>query len=507
MKAKMMLHPSFQVGKVNPRIFGSFIEHMGRAVYNGIYEPNHPTADRNGFRQDVKQMVKELNVPIIRYPGGNFLSGYDWKDGVGPREKRPRKLDPAWQQLEPNEVGTDEFHAWAKEVGSEVMMAVNLGTKGPEEAAQLLEYCNMPASSLYADMRVKNGHEKPYGDEVWCLGNEMDGIWQIVCRTAEDYGDIARKTACLMKKVDPGVNLVACGSSSMDMPSFGLWEETVLEKCYDHIDCISLHQYFANDYSDGPAYLANSVKLDTYIDGMIALCDAVAARLHKQKRINLSVDEWNVWPMRYRSDNALDPWKIGPAREEYIFAMEDALLVGSMVMSLIRRCDRVEMACMAQLVNVCAPIMTVPGGAAWKQTIYYPFQLTSKYGRGVALQTKVDCAGYSTAACHFVPFVDTVAVWNEEEKEVIIFAVNRSKSEEILLDVTLERFDDIKLIEHVVLAHMDPDAINSPEQPDNVVPHADGMTTVDENEIHVHLRQYSWNMIRLSGEYSLSNKL
>ena len=179
MKAKMMLHPSFQVGKVNPRIFGSFIEHMGRAVYNGIYEPNHPTADRNGFRQDVKQMVKELNVPIIRYPGGNFLSGYDWKDGVGPREKRPRKLDPAWQQLEPNEVGTDEFHAWAKEVGSEVMMAVNLGTKGPEEAAQLLEYCNMPAGSLYADMRVKNGHEKPYGDEVWCLGNEMDGIWQI----------------------------------------------------------------------------------------------------------------------------------------------------------------------------------------------------------------------------------------------------------------------------------------------------------------------------------------
>lgn len=497
MNARLTLHPAFQIGRINPRIYGSFIEHMGRAVYNGIYEPTHPTADERGFRNDVKQLIKEMNVPILRYPGGNFLSGYDWKDGVGPRERRPRRLDAAWQQLEPNEVGTDEFHDWASQVGSEVMMAVNLGTKGPEEAAQLLEYCNMPAGSQYADERVRNGRLKPYRDQVWCLGNEMDGPWQIGSRTAEDYGDIARKTACLMKKIDPAVKLVACGSANLDMPTFGTWEETVLEKCYEHIDCLSLHHYFTNDYTDRPAYLANSLAMDEFIGGVIAICDAVGARLHQRRKINLSFDEWNVWPLRYKSNNALQPWAIGPAREEYVFSMEDALLFGSMMLSLIRRCDRVEMACMAQLVNVCAPIMTVVGGPVWKQTTYYPFQYTSRYGRGVALNTQVACDGYSTAAHPFVPYIDAMAVWNEEKQEIVLFAVNRCEGEEAVLDVAAERFGAVELAEHVVLTHADRDAVNSPDRPDNVVPRADGVTVVDASGIHARLPAFSWNMIRL----------
>ena len=500
MKAKLTLHPAFQIGEINPRIYCLFIEHMGRVVYNGIYEPTHPTADENGFRQDVKQIVKEMNVPILRYPGGNFLSGYDWKDGVGPRKKRPRRLDAAWQQLEPNEVGTDEFHDWAKEVGSEVMMAVNLGTKGPEEAAQLLEYCNMPAGSLYEDIRVQNGHAEPYRDEVWCLGNEMDGIWQIGCRTAEDYGDIARKTACLMKKIDPKVMLIACGSANLDMPTFGSWEDTVLSKCYDHIDMISLHQYFTNDYKDRPAYLANAVSMDEFINSVIAICDSVAARQHKRRKINLSFDEWNIWPLRYKSNNELNPWEIGPAREEFIFSLEDALLFGSMMLSLIRNCDRVEMACMAQLVNVCAPIMTVVGGPVWKQTTYYPFQYTSQYGRGVALTTNVECEGYRTNLHSFVPYIDAMAVWNTEKKEAVLFAVNRSEGEKATLDINLESFGEAKIIEHVVLVHEDCDAINTAENPDNVVPHADGKTPVDADGVHVQLAPYSWNMIRLSVE-------
>ena len=240
--------------------------------------------------------------------------------------------------------------------------------------------------------------------------------------------------------------------------------------------------------------------MDEFIYSVIAICDSVAARQHKRRKINLSFDEWNIWPLRYKSNNELNPWEIGPAREEFIFSMEDALLFGSMMLSLIRRCDRVEMACMAQLVNVCAPIMTVVGGPVWKQTTYYPFQYTSQYGRGVALTTKVECEGYSTNLHSFVPYVDAISVWNDEAKEVVIFAVNRSDTEEVQLDVSLEQFGDVNLIEHVVLEHDDRDAVNSAENPENVVPHNQGTTIVDATGVHVQLPSYSWNMIRLSVE-------
>lgn len=418
MKAKLTLHSKFTIGPISPRLYGSFIEHMGRAVYNGIYEPDHPAADLYGFREDVKQAVRDLHVPIIRYPGGNFLSGYEWQDGVGPRGERPRKLDPAWQQLEPNEVGTDEFHQWAKDVGSEVMMAVNLGTRGPAEAAKLLEYCNRPQGSAYADMRMQNGHPRPYQDEVWCLGNEMDGIWQIGCRSAADYADVTRKTACLMKMIDPRIKLVACGSSGFDIATFGKWEQTVLEQAYEHVDFVSLHQYYGNTKEDRPDYLANSIAMDRFISSVIAVCDAVGAIKHSEKKIDLSFDEWNVWALTRRCNNNANSWTIGPRREEYIFSLEDALLVGSLLMTLIRRCDRVKMACMAQLINVCAPIMTEPGGAVWKQTTFYPFSYMSQYGRGEALNAVMECDGYRTHRFDSVPYVDCVAVWNKEQKEI-----------------------------------------------------------------------------------------
>lgn len=498
MKATMTIHPDFTIAPVNPRIYGSFIEHMGRAVYNGIYEPTHPTADENGFRQDVKQVVKDMNVPIIRYPGGNFLSGYDWEDGVGPKENRPQRLDPAWRQKEPNQVGTDEFHVWAKEVGSDVMMAVNLGTRGAAEAAQLLEYVNMPEGSKYADMRVKNGHKEPYKDEVWCLGNEMDGIWQIGGRTADDYAAVARKTACLMKMIDPSVKLVACGSSNFDMASFGKWEQTVLEQAYDHVEYVSLHQYYSNFKDDRPDYLANSVAMDQFIEAVTACCDAVGAMKHSRKKINLSFDEWNVWAMTTKCDNNANPWEIGPAREEFIFSMEDALLFGSMMMSLIRHCDRVHMACMAQLVNVCAPIMTVVGGPVWKQTTYYPFQYTSQYGRGTALETRVKCDGYKTRRFDNVSYVDAMAVHNQEANELVIFAVNRSETEAADLEAKLDAFGCAKVLEHVVLSHEDKDAVNSPENPMNVAPKANGESAVENGALHAKLAPYSWNMIRIA---------
>ncbi|MBQ6803141.1 MAG: alpha-N-arabinofuranosidase [Clostridia bacterium] len=498
MKAKITLHRDFKVGAINPYIYGSFIEHMGRGVYNGIYEPTHPLADKNGFREDVKKIVRDMHVPIIRYPGGNFLSGYHWEDGVGPKEKRPRKLDAAWQQIEPNEVGTDEFHDWAREVESEVMMAVNLGTRGPDEAAQLLEYCNMPAGSTFADMRVAYGHEKPHGDRVWCLGNEMDDANQICCRTAEDYAAIARKSAGLMKKIDPSIKLVACGSATMYEPTFGEWELTVLDRVYDHVDYLSLHQYYPNDRKDRPDYLANALTMEEFITGVIAMCDAVGAKKRSKKKINLSFDEWNVWPQIGKCDNAVDPWSVGPQREEYFFTMEDALLFGSMMMNLIRHCDRVHVACMAQLINVCAPIMTVIGGPAWVQSTYYPFCYTSQYGRGVALNTQVICDGYKTRRYENVPWVDSVAVWNQEENEIVVFAVNRSQDESAQVEINMESFGKASLIEHVVLEHEDKDATNTAQNPDNVKPHAGGNTVVGERGAVVTLNPYSWNMIRLA---------
>src|SRR5918997_1736716 len=242
--AKIIADPEFRIGTVDPRLYGSFIEHLGRAVYGGIYEPGHPTADDMGFRRDVMDLVRELRVPIVRYPGGNFVSGYHWRDGVGPKAQRPRRRDLAWRSLETNEVGTDEFCTWAHRAGAEVYMAVNLGTRGIEDACNLVDYCNLPGGSYYSDLRIANGYREPHRIKTWCLGNEMDGPWQLGHKTADEYGALAATTAAGMKLVDPTIELVACGSSHCGMPTFGTWEATVLDHVYEYVDYLSLHQYY-----------------------------------------------------------------------------------------------------------------------------------------------------------------------------------------------------------------------------------------------------------------------
>ena len=239
MKARIIANKRFVIGDIDRRIYGSFIEHLGRAVYGGIYETTHPTADSQGFRQDVINLVKKLRVPIVRYPGGNFVSGYNWEDGTGDKSKRPKRMELAWMAIETNEVGIDEFQEWAKRANSEVMMAVNLGTRGAEDARNCVEYCNAATDTYYANMRRKNGFEQPFGIKVWCLGNEMDGPWQIGHKTAEEYGRLAAETAKIMKWVDPSIELVACGSSGLGMNTFGEWELTVLDHTYDYVDYIS----------------------------------------------------------------------------------------------------------------------------------------------------------------------------------------------------------------------------------------------------------------------------
>ena len=360
MKAKITLAKEFRIGDIDKRIYGSFVEHLGRAVYGGIFEPGHPTADENGFRRDVIDLVKKLNVPIVRYPGGNFVSGYNWEDGVGPVEQRPRRLDLAWFTTEPNTFGTNEFMKWCKEANAECMMAVNLGTRGADEARNLVEYCNHPSGTYWSDLRRSHGVENPHNIKLWCLGNEMDGPWQMGGKTAVEYGRAALEASKLMKWTSPDIETVLCGSSSRNMSTFGKWEAESLEIAYDNIDYVSLHQYYGNHDDNIQNFLARSLEVDDFIYSIICTCDYVKARKRSKKTINLSFDEWNVW---YHSNNAkYDKWSEAPALLEDIYNFEDALLVGSLLITFLRHCDRVKIACIAQLVNVIAPIFTQTGG-------------------------------------------------------------------------------------------------------------------------------------------------
>ena len=374
-KAKMVLDKEFQIAPIDKRIYGSFIEHLGRAVYEGIYQPGHPSADEDGFRKDVMELVKELDVPIIRYPGGNFVSNFFWEDSVGPVEERPHRLELAWRSLEKNEIGLNEFSKWAKKVNSDVMMAVNLGTRGIADACNLLEYCNHPSGTKYSDLRIRHGVKDPHKIKVWCLGNEMDGPWQIGHKTMEEYGRLAEETAKAMRLIDPDIELVSCGSSNLDMPTFPDWEAVTLSHTYDYVDYISMHQYYGNRDNDSNDFLAQSDDMDTFIRTVIATCDYVKAKKRSKKVMNLSFDEWNVWFHSNAADDDITenhPWQVAPPMLEDIYNFEDSLLVGLMLITLMKHADRVKMACLAQLVNVIAPIMTDAAGGAWKQTIFYP---------------------------------------------------------------------------------------------------------------------------------------
>lgn len=496
-KAQVILSKDFTVGKVDRRIYGSFIEHLGRAVYGGIYEPGHPLADEKGFRKDVVELVKELQVPIVRYPGGNFVSGYNWEDGVGPVEKRPRRTELAWRTTETNQVGTNEFAEWAEKVNSEVMMAVNLGTRGIDAARNLVEYCNHSQGTYWSDLRRSHGYAEPHKFKVWCLGNEMDGPWQIGHKTAEEYGRLACETAKAMKWVDPTLELVACGSSSSGMKTFADWEATVLDHTYEHVDYLSLHTYYGNREDDTANFLARSMDMDAFIRSVISICDYVKAKKRSKKTIHLSFDEWNVWYHSNDADKKLEPWSIAPPQLEDIYNFEDALLVGSMLITLLRHADRVKMACLAQLVNVIAPIMTANGGISWRQTIFYPYMHASVYGRGTVLQTLVKSPVYDSKDFTDVPVLDAVALLNEENEDVTVFAVNKDLQDSILCECDLRSFGNYRVAEHIVLEHPDVKAANTMDNPHRVVPHEKGNAAVEDGILKATLSKLSWNVIRL----------
>lgn len=495
-KASLITDKYFKVGKIDPRIYGSFIEHLGRAVYEGIYQPGSPFADENGFRKDTAALVKELNVPIVRYPGGNFVSAYDWEDSVGPVNERRKRPELAWQVIESNEFGLNEFMNWSKLAGTAPMMAVNLGTRGIDAARNVLEYCNFKEGTYYSDLRKKHGFTDPHNIKLWCLGNEMDGPWQIGHKSAHEYGSLAWETAKAMKTLDPSIELVVCGSSGLMMPTFGDWEATVLDYCYDSVDYVSLHTYYNNHADDSADFLANSVGMNDFIKSVVATCDYIKGKKHSKKQINLSFDEWNVWYHSNEADKQLEKWVHAPHQLEDVYNMEDALLVGSMLITLINNCDRVKVACLAQLVNVIAPIMTSDTGA-WRQTIFYPFMHASNYGRGAVLQTICDSPVYDSKNYSGVPYIDNAVIWNEETDSITILAVNKSFTEDAELTCDLRQFGDIRINEHIVLTHNDLKAENTENNPVNVAPVHFDKDTADNGKCTIILPKQSWNVIRI----------
>lgn len=445
--------------------------------------------------------MRKLNVPIVRYPGGNFVSQYRWEDGIGPQKQRPTRLDLAWRTIETNQFGLHKFMKWAAKVGTQANMAVNLGTRGIMTAANLVEYCNFPGGTYWSDLRRQNGQEKPFGIKTWCLGNEMDGPWEIGQKTAYEYGHLANETAKAMRRVDPSLELVACGSSSMDNPTFGDWERTVLDQCYDNIDLLSLHRYYGFYGDDDPNeldnYLGKNVDLDEFIKGVVAICDAVKAQKRSKKRINLSFDEWNVWYHSNQQDDETAPWQKAPHLLEDIYNFEDALLVGSLLITLLKNSDRVKMACLAQLVNVIAPIMTNDNGV-WYQSIFYPFMQVLNLGKGVALTPHVAVDSYQSREFAVVPYLDSIVTYDQDNHQLVIFEENRHQKDELELDLTIKDLiiDNIK--EATEFCGYAPKQTN--EDGAMKLHRLTDVEIHNHNQLTAHLQPLSWNVICLTVE-------
>lgn len=447
MKTKLFVDKNLTIAPISDRLFGSFIEHLGRAVYTGIYEPGHPLADKDGFRQDVIDLIKELNVPMVRYPGGNFLSGYAWEDGIGPKDQRPTRLDYAWQTIEDNTFGTDEFMAWCSKAGIEPMMAVNLGTASPKDAGNIVEYCNFPGGTYYSDLRIKNGHKDPYQVKYWCLGNEMDGPWQIGHLSAEDYAKKALETAKIMHWVDPSLKLIACGSSSAEIPSYPDWDRVVLETLYDQVDYISMHRYYwFEDTLEN--FFASYHDMNNFIHAIKSTADFVKAKRRSNKVMKISFDEWNVW---YLKEWKPAPWQKAPKILEDQYSLKDALVFSGMLNTLVNNADRVEIAALAQLVNVIAPIFTKENGNVFKQTIFYPFFAVSNYGRGTALKA-IKTGPQFSSKYGDVHYLSEAVTFDEKKREIAVFLVNYAQ-ESMDVELELRSFGKLSAIDHQILSH------------------------------------------------------
>jgi alpha-L-arabinofuranosidase len=483
---RVVVDPSRPIAPIDRNLFGSFLEQLGRAIYQGIFEPGSAHADSNGFRTDVMDEIRTLGVPIVRWPGGNFVSGYNWLDGVGPKKDRPAVLDRAWDTLETNQFGTNEFLSWCKLVGTDPLFGLNFGTGSVEMAVALVEYCNVDKGTRWSDLRRHHGYEAPYNVKHWCLGNEMDGPWQIGHMVAVDYGRKAADAAKQIRVIDPSVKLIACGSSGPFMPTYIEWDRQVLEECYDVVDGISLHRYFGNSEEtggDSSKYLALNLAMDRQIEEIIDVCDVVRGLKRSNKRLFLSFDEWNVWYRARRGDAVDGHRKAAPHLLEEVYNLEDALLVGGLINTLLRHADRVKLACLAQLVNVIAPLMTNENSVL-RQSIYYPYAWALKNARGNVLSLTqegpsyevsrlgqpIEAGGTAMSGLGRIPYLDVTATYDAEGRTATLFILNRDLVKPRMLEIDWQGLTPTKVINSQVITGTDLKAANTFDAPKRVEP-------------------------------------
>ncbi len=502
-KARLKIDKDYQIGKVDSRIFSTFIESIHDIVYGCIYNPNHPAADEQGFRKDILELMRELKSTAIRYPGGNLVSGYHWMDGIGPKQSRPARFEKAWKRIDNNHMGIDEYTDWVKKAGAEPILAVNLGTGTPEEASYEIEYTNLEGGTYFSDLRKQNGRDNPHNIKMWCLGNEMDGTWQLGEKTAEEYGRIAYETAKQMRIVDPDIELVACGSCANDKthPTYPEWDRVVLEQCYENIDYLSIHRYYSYDPESvkGTMFPAQftpedlpciSKDMTSFIDTVCAAADYVKGLKYSDKTINICFDEWGIISSQTAKAKGLD-WSERNITESGKRVSEmnliDAVLFGSILITFINKCDRVKIAC--QSIVIGSMLGVDPEGGAFKQTTFYPFLQAATYAKGIALRSALYSPMKKTEAEGEMPYIQTASVYDEENGIVTIFAVNLDLREATELDCRLQ-FEQAELISHIQLQDDQPLAVNSVKNPERIIPKN------IEIKGTVVLPPLSWNVLR-----------
>jgi alpha-N-arabinofuranosidase len=488
----VVINKNFYVGIVDKRLFGSFAEHMGRVVYGGLFDKNNKKSDDKGYRKDVIDAVKKAGITQVRYPGGNFVSNYFWEDGVGPISRRNPRLDLAWKAIETNEFGTDEFIKWTGLANVKPMLAVNLGTRGIADAVNYLEYCNLDTDTKYSRMRAEFGHEEPYGVKTWCLGNEMDGEWQIGHKTAHEYGRLAAETSKAMKILDPSIETVLCGSSLVSMPTFPSWEATVLDEAYDHVDYISLHQYYGGQEKGTEIFLSQADEMLESIRDVQATIRYIKSKHRSKKDVKISLDEWGIWTRSScMTDKETDEcrWSKSPAISEMYYSFEDSLLFAEMLMAMLKSCNIVKIACQSLITNISSMIM-VNKDDIWLQSTYYPFMYIANNSEGCVLESKTDDRE---------KMLDIVTVYNDNKKEISIFAVNRNVNEDITVNLDLQGFTPDKVVDHVVITSKDIKATNRVDH-SRIEPHESTEHKITGEKVLFEMSGLSWCMLKVKTE-------
>ena len=479
MECRAFIDVTSPLGRLDRRCYGQFIEHLGECIYGGVWVgENSKIPNVRGFRKDVLQAVKDLEPAVVRWPGGNFASGYHWLDGVGPRSERPRRFDMAWAAEDPNEFGTDEFLEWCKLVGAEPFIVVNAGNGTPEEAARWVEYCNSAGRTYYASLRREYGQPEPYGVKLWGVGNELYGRWQV--GFCVDGAECARRTvefANEMRKVDPSIELVAVGCEDPE------WNLEMVKNAGEYFDYLSVHIYISPSEKSYRELAAVSVNVERRLRNVYGLVESARRRYGIKRNIGLAFDEWNVW---YPSAKA-------PLHEQ-VTSIRDAVFTGLTLNALHRLCRMVPIGGFAQTVNVLPLIIASDSGKIALTPQYLVFKMYGAYTGSTALKSVVDSPSYlSQEFNEYLPFVDLSATVVEDGERLYLHAVNRHETDIADLTAHFRGFKPRKASQ-LYVAGRSVDDRNTLDEPDNVGIE-EASPKVGKSEVVLALEPHSVNVI------------